>query len=204
MVEPREIYSQPDKHHGTVFVGTDVPVQTLLEYLKMGRTLDEFLGQFPKVQREHAVAFLEEATRPTKEADVDRVKKYDTVVSSGQAALKALMTLNGGATISFLTFIGHLGERGTLPVAGTGAFTSALLLFAWGTLSAVLGYGTIFLTNTLSLMAARKPDPRMEKVSDWMFVVTLLCGAAAVVCFIFASRSAVAGFGAVSVPAPVR
>ena len=44
-----------------VFVGTRVPVQTLLEYLEAGDPLDEFLIDFPSVQRAQAVAALEVA-----------------------------------------------------------------------------------------------------------------------------------------------
>ncbi|HUE69917.1 MAG TPA: DUF433 domain-containing protein [Pirellulaceae bacterium] len=42
-----------------VFVGTRVPVKSLLEYLEAGDTLDEFLDHFPTVTREQAVAALE-------------------------------------------------------------------------------------------------------------------------------------------------
>lgn len=45
----------------TVIAGTRVPVDTLFEYLERGRTLDEFLEQFPTVSRERAVAILEAA-----------------------------------------------------------------------------------------------------------------------------------------------
>lgn len=44
-----------------VFTGTRVPVQTLLDYLEAGDTIDEFLGGFPSVKREQVVAFLEDA-----------------------------------------------------------------------------------------------------------------------------------------------
>ena len=44
-----------------VFVGTRVPVQTLLDYLEAGQTLMEFLDDFPSVSREKAVAALEQA-----------------------------------------------------------------------------------------------------------------------------------------------
>jgi len=44
-----------------VFVGTRVPFQALLDYLEGGQTLDEFLGDFPTVTREAAIAALEEA-----------------------------------------------------------------------------------------------------------------------------------------------
>lgn len=42
-----------------VFTGTRVPVQTLLDYLEEGDTLDHFLEDFPTVTREHALAVLE-------------------------------------------------------------------------------------------------------------------------------------------------
>jgi len=44
-----------------VFRGTRVPVQTLIEYLEGGQTIDEFLEGFPTVTREQVIAFLEEA-----------------------------------------------------------------------------------------------------------------------------------------------
>jgi uncharacterized protein (DUF433 family) len=52
----------PDVMGGTpVFRGTRVPVQTLIEYLEAGETIDEFLGGFPSVTREQVIAFLEAA-----------------------------------------------------------------------------------------------------------------------------------------------
>jgi uncharacterized protein (DUF433 family) len=43
----------------SVFPGTRVPVQTLLDYLEAGDSIDDFLAGFPTVTREHVVAFLE-------------------------------------------------------------------------------------------------------------------------------------------------
>jgi uncharacterized protein (DUF433 family) len=58
------VHSNPNILGGTpVFVGTRVPVQSLLVYLERGETLAEFLDNFPTVSREQAVAFLEEAGR---------------------------------------------------------------------------------------------------------------------------------------------
>lgn len=58
------VHSNPEILGGTpVFVGTRVPVQTLLVYLEKDETLEEFLDNFPTVSREQAVAFLEEAGR---------------------------------------------------------------------------------------------------------------------------------------------
>jgi uncharacterized protein (DUF433 family) len=50
----------PDVHHGdAVFVGTRVPVQTLVDCLEDGFDLEEFLDDFPTVSREQAHAALE-------------------------------------------------------------------------------------------------------------------------------------------------
>lgn len=56
------IHSDPGILGGaTVFVGTRVPVRTLLDYLEAGRPLAEFLDDFPTVTRSHAIAVLEQA-----------------------------------------------------------------------------------------------------------------------------------------------
>jgi uncharacterized protein (DUF433 family) len=52
----------PDVMGGTaVFADTRVPVQTLLDYLEAGDSIDEFLAGFPSVTREQVIAFLEQA-----------------------------------------------------------------------------------------------------------------------------------------------
>lgn len=53
-----------------VFSGTRVPVQTLLDYLEAGETIDEFLAGFPMVTREQVIAFLEDAKDPLVESVV--------------------------------------------------------------------------------------------------------------------------------------
>jgi uncharacterized protein (DUF433 family) len=44
-----------------VFHGTRVPLQTLLDYLEAGESIDDFLKGFPSVKREQIIAFLEDA-----------------------------------------------------------------------------------------------------------------------------------------------
>jgi uncharacterized protein (DUF433 family) len=52
----------PEIHSGApVFAGTRVPVKTLFDHLEAGDSLEVFLGDFPSVSRELAVAVLEEA-----------------------------------------------------------------------------------------------------------------------------------------------
>ncbi len=58
---PRLLVTRSDEvmSGAVVFARTRVPVQTLLDYLEEGDTLDHFLEDFPTVSREHAVAVLE-------------------------------------------------------------------------------------------------------------------------------------------------
>jgi uncharacterized protein (DUF433 family) len=46
-----------------VFPGTRVLVQTLFDYLEAGDPVDRFLEHYPSVQREQAIAALEDAKR---------------------------------------------------------------------------------------------------------------------------------------------
>ncbi len=54
------VHSDPDILGGTpVFVGTRVPVQNFLDYLRGGDTLEDFLVDFPSVRRNQAEAALD-------------------------------------------------------------------------------------------------------------------------------------------------
>lgn len=56
------ISCRPDVMGGTpVFAGTRVPVQTLLDYLEAGESIDDFLKGFPSVPRSQVITFLEQA-----------------------------------------------------------------------------------------------------------------------------------------------
>ena len=53
------IHSDPEILGGTlVFVGTRVPVHTLLDYLQAGDSLLDFLDDFPTISRHQVVAVL--------------------------------------------------------------------------------------------------------------------------------------------------
>jgi uncharacterized protein (DUF433 family) len=43
-----------------VFAGTRVPAKNLIDYLEHGRSVDEFLDDFPTVSRDQVIAVLEE------------------------------------------------------------------------------------------------------------------------------------------------
>ena len=65
MLEKSQIISVSSEIMGgtPVFTGTRVPIQTFLDYLKAGESIDDFLAGFPTVTREQAIAFLEEAEK---------------------------------------------------------------------------------------------------------------------------------------------
>jgi uncharacterized protein (DUF433 family) len=64
-MEPKEIVSRdPDILSGVLcFTGTRVPAQSLIDHLKAGESLEDFLEGFPSVNRAQAEAFLEFAYR---------------------------------------------------------------------------------------------------------------------------------------------
>jgi uncharacterized protein (DUF433 family)/Arc/MetJ family transcription regulator len=55
------ITSSHDVMGGTpVFAGTRVPVQTFLDYIKGGDSINDFLEGFPTVSKEQVIAFIKE------------------------------------------------------------------------------------------------------------------------------------------------
>lgn len=60
------VTSDPEIMSGALcFAGTRVPVKNLFDYLEGGSTLDEFLEDFPTVNRERAVAVIASPRLPT-------------------------------------------------------------------------------------------------------------------------------------------
>ena len=51
-----------------VFTGTRVPIQTLIDFLTAGDTIDDFIEGFPTVSREQVVEYLKQA-----EAEMERI-----------------------------------------------------------------------------------------------------------------------------------
>ncbi|MGE0597828.1 MAG: DUF433 domain-containing protein [Dehalococcoidia bacterium] len=54
-VDPEILGGEP------VFMGTRVPVKSLIDHLAEGISLDEFLDDFPSVSRKQAVRFITES-----------------------------------------------------------------------------------------------------------------------------------------------
>jgi uncharacterized protein (DUF433 family) len=70
-VETQIISRSPNILSGTpVFAGTRVPVQTIIDYLAGGHSRNEFLDDFPTVQREQALELLEQIKRQLADAQI--------------------------------------------------------------------------------------------------------------------------------------
>jgi len=62
MDKKRKYHSDPEIMGGvSVFTGTRVPVDSLIDHLKAGDSLEQFLEGFPSVSREQAEGFLDYA-----------------------------------------------------------------------------------------------------------------------------------------------
>ena len=65
------ISRSPEVMSGTpVFVGTRVPVQTIIDYLAGGHPLEDFLEDFPTVTREQALELLARLKDLLKDAQI--------------------------------------------------------------------------------------------------------------------------------------
>ena len=70
-METQIISRSPNILSGTpVFAGTRVPVQTIIDYLAGGHSLNEFLDDFPTVQREQALDLLEQIKQRLADAQI--------------------------------------------------------------------------------------------------------------------------------------
>jgi uncharacterized protein (DUF433 family) len=61
MSEPVVSISNEVMGRTPVFAGTRVPIQTLVDFLTAGDTIDDFLDGFPTVTREQVIEYLKQS-----------------------------------------------------------------------------------------------------------------------------------------------
>ena len=76
-----------------VFGGTRVPIKNLFDYIEEGDSLDVFLGQFPSVSREMAVAVLEQTNTSLTEQGQAALVQLIHTLPQPTSAMKDLMAL---------------------------------------------------------------------------------------------------------------
>ena len=64
IVLAKVVHRDPEIHSGDlVFTGTRVPVDSLVDYLKGGRSIEEFLRDYPTVERWQLESYLDLSPR---------------------------------------------------------------------------------------------------------------------------------------------
>lgn len=61
MKEPLVSISKEVMGGTPVFTGTRVPIQTLIDFLTAGDTIDDFIDGFPTVSRQQVIEYLKQA-----------------------------------------------------------------------------------------------------------------------------------------------
>ncbi|HEX7189950.1 MAG TPA: hypothetical protein VF381_00105 [Thermoanaerobaculia bacterium] len=112
-------------------------------------------------------------------------------MASGQSALRALLTIDAGATIALLTMVGHLWDSKTLTRTSSELFVGALQPYILATFLALIAYGAIFITNCLS-------SEGWEKVSYGTFFITVVVGFTSAGYFFVGCQRAVEAFHSVT------
>jgi len=70
-IETQIISRSPNILSGTlVFAGTRVPVETIIDYISAGHSLEEFLDDFPTVRREQALELLQRLKQQLADAQI--------------------------------------------------------------------------------------------------------------------------------------
>lgn len=110
-----------------------------------------------------------------------RIKMFDSVISSGQNAIRILLTINGGAAIAVLAFLGHLASINSSMLP---AFSLPLKWFTCGVASVGAAAAGTYLTQ-LAFSSERKLWRRVGVVLQF---VTILCGLASIILFVFGLR----------------
>ncbi len=117
-----------------------IPVDVLIKYLsEVSDADDEAARDEYRARLSHWV----ESHRLRHESDLEL---FRSVISSGQAAIKTSFTLNGGAALAMLAFIGHLAAVDQSQIT---AFSWTLLPFAAGVLITAIQSGCTYLSQWL-------------------------------------------------------
>jgi hypothetical protein len=68
-------------------------------------------------------------------------RTYESAIRSGEAAVRVMLIVNGGAALSLLTFIGGLAAQGKVQLNGLSVFADCLIWFACGVVCAAVVSG---------------------------------------------------------------
>jgi hypothetical protein len=130
--------------------------------------LQQFLNHLDSGQVDKDIGLLftarKETTLAKYRARADaQLELFKSVIQSGQAALKSLFLLNGGAAVAVLALIGHLSTS-TIAAAQVNKFAVPLLSFACGLAFAAMASGFTYLVQRAYSTRNRRHGERLNHV----------------------------------------
>ncbi|WP_300181642.1 hypothetical protein [uncultured Aliivibrio sp.] len=105
-----------------------------IDKLQHSKILAEF-----EAENSRSIAYSQNATAHS-------LEMFKSVITAGQAALKASMIINGGAAAALLAFTGKIWNEGS-SIAVTSALSQSILLFCFGVLAAAFASGTTYISQ---------------------------------------------------------
>lgn len=117
-----------------------IATDALIAYVRA----DETAAADPELQRELYKATLQRWLEEYKNAWALNIEMFRSAITVSQSALRTSLLMNGGASVSILTFIGHLvtDHSGKVP-----SLACSLAIFVTGVLSAALASGVTYLVG---------------------------------------------------------
>ncbi|MFA0240174.1 MULTISPECIES: hypothetical protein [Vibrio] len=115
------------------------------------------------------------------------VELFKSVITAGQAALKASMVINGGAAAALLAFTGKIWTEGS-SVNVTSALSLSILIFCAGLLTAAFATATTYLSQLCY-------GHHKDKIGHAINAVTIVVVLGSFVCFAYAAYTAASSFG---------
>lgn len=109
-----------------------------------------------------------------------------SVTTYGQEALKSAILINGSAAVALLAFIGNIWIKSTGQLS-VHSITKAIVLFAFGVVTAAIGTGTTYVTQYCY-------SKKWEKTAILFHIVTIIVVLVAYALFCFGSYDAYSAF----------
>lgn len=110
------------------------------------------------------------------------LETFKVTITAGSNAVKALMLLNGGASIAFLAFIGNLWISGKMNES-IPMLVIALRAFCYGVGLAVCCSAFTYFCQYLVQLNFEKDSQSLSKAAHAMNIVAVLCGIASIILF---------------------
>jgi hypothetical protein len=123
----------------------------------------------------------------------------EAAMKGADAALRAVLLINGGAAVSVLAFIGGLAAQSRIKLEQLNMVANSLGWFAAGVATAVAGMGLAYLTNYIASMVEKSLEkswqppyarpgtrtPRLRRCKVAVHIVTVVIGLTSLALFVY-------------------